>query len=123
MDNSTSPAHRVITVPVPGIVGDDVSVPRILADRLRAVVHAGYDVIRLDVSELTHCDSMTLAAIVQTYVSVVKTGGELKLVHVGKRFRELLAVTKLDRVIAIVEADDDPSGEYLDPDATRLRRA
>jgi len=46
---------------------------------------------------------MTLGAIVQTYVSAVRGGGTVKLTNVSKRFRDLLTVTKLDRIMEIVD--------------------
>jgi len=103
MDAPHRPAGRVVVVDVPTIPSDEVAVPRALADHLRTVVGKGYDVIVLDVAALTHPDSMTLGAIVQTYVSAVKGGGVVKLTNVSKRFRDLLAVTKLDRIMEIVE--------------------
>ena len=79
--------------------------------------------ILLDVSRLTHCNSMTLGAIVQTYVSAVNNGGSLKLVNVRRRFRELLAVTKIDKVIEIVDMDEpDAAREVVDPEGTGIRR-
>ena len=96
-----------MVVDVPIIPSDEVAVPRALADHLRTVVDKGYQVIVLDVAELTHPDSMTLGAIVQTYVSAVKGGGTVKLTNVSKRFRDLLTVTKLDRIMEIVEIEED----------------
>ena len=103
MNAPKSQPGRVVVVDVPGIPSDEVAVPRALADHLRTVVHQAYDVIILDVEALTHPDSMTLGAIVQTYVSAVKGGGTVKLTNVSKRFRDLLTVTKLDRIMEIVE--------------------
>jgi anti-anti-sigma factor len=97
-----SPA-RVVVVDVPCIPSDEVAVPRALADHLKTVVHQGYDVVVLDVGALTHPDSITLGAIVQTYVSAVRGGGTVKLTNVSKRFRDLLTVTKLDRIMEIVD--------------------
>src|SRR5262249_40680950 len=88
--------RRVGTVCVPQEGNaDELSVPRALADRLRAVVQERYQLILLDVSQLNHCNSMTLGAIVQTYVSAVRNGGTVKLVNVRRRFRDLLSVTKI----------------------------
>ena len=119
------PRRRTVTVYVPeDASGEELTVPRALAERLRLVVHQGYDLILLDVSRLTHCNSMTLGAIVQTYVSAVKNGGSLKLIKVRRRFRDLLAVTKIDKVIQIVEMDEsDTSGEVVDPDGTEVRKS
>jgi len=120
------PPHppRVVTVSVPeDSNGEELTVPHALADRLRLVVHQGYDLILLDVSRLTHCNSMTLGAIVQTYVSAVKNGGSLKLLNVRRRFRDLLAVTKIDKVIQIAEMDEGTSSsrEVVDPEGTEIR--
>jgi anti-anti-sigma factor len=107
MDASNTQPGRVVVVDVPAIPSDEVAVPRALADHLKTVVCQGYDVVVLDVAALTHPDSMTLGAIVQTYVSAVKGGGTVKLTNVSKRFRELLSVTKLDRIMEIVEVAAD----------------
>jgi len=116
MGEAMSHTGRLVVVDVPGIPSDEVAVPRALADHLRTVVDQGYDVIILDVEALTHPDSMTLGAIVQTYVSAVKGGGTVKLTNVSKRFRELLAVTKLDRIMEIVEVPADADRVTVDPE-------
>ena len=51
-------------------------------------------------------DSVLLGAMVQAYVSAVRAGGTLKLLHATKRFRDLLAVTKLDRVLEAVDSEE-----------------
>src|SRR5262245_47857783 len=102
-DDTTRPRGRLVVVDVPGIPSDEVAIPRALADHLKTVVDQNYDTIILDVRALTHPDSMTLAAIVQTYVRAVKGGGTVKLTNVTKRFRKLLTVTKLDQVMEIIE--------------------
>ena len=115
MDAQGSQRGRMVVVDVPGIPSDEVAVPRALADHLRAVAREGYDVVVLNVSALTHPDSMTLGAIVQTYVTAVRGGGTVKLTNVSKRFRELLTVTKIDRVIEIVEVEGDYDRIVVDP--------
>jgi anti-anti-sigma factor len=98
---------RVVVVDVPAIPSDEVSLPLALADHLKKVVCQGYDIVVLNVEALVHPDSITLGAIVQTYVTAVKGGGTVKLTNVSKRFRELLTVTKLDRIMEIVEVAAD----------------
>ena len=44
-----------------------------------------------------------LGAIVQAYASAVRQGALVKLASPSPRFRELLTITKLDRVIETVE--------------------
>jgi anti-anti-sigma factor len=113
--DAPQPSGRVVVVDVPAIPSDEVSLPRALADHLKTVVHRGYDIVVLNVEALSHPDSMTLAAIVQTYVSAVRSGGTVKLTNVSKRFRELLTVTKLDRVMEIVEVD--ANADHITADA------
>jgi anti-sigma B factor antagonist len=49
----------------------------------------------LDLTELTHMDSMGLATIVRLYVSAKSRGCELQLVNLGPRIQKLLGVTHL----------------------------
>lgn len=122
MDPPHPPAGRVVVVDVPGIPSDEVAVPSALAEHLRSAVRQGYDVVVLNVEALTHPDSMTLGAIVQTYVSAVKGGGTVKLANVSKRFRDLLTVTKLDRVIEIVEIEGDHDRIAVDPNESETSK-
>jgi anti-anti-sigma factor len=107
MDEPPTQSGRVVIVDVPRIPSEEVAVPSRLAEHLRHVVQEGYDIVVLNVEALVHPDSMMLAAIVQTYVRAVKVGGTVKLSNVSKKFRDLLAVTKLDKVIEIVQIQGD----------------
>jgi len=49
----------------------------------------------LDLSDLTHMDSMGLGALVRLYVSSRTRGCELELRHIGKKVRDLLIMTNL----------------------------
>jgi anti-anti-sigma factor len=124
-DDTTRPRGRLVVVDVPGIPSDEVAVPRELADHLKTVVDQNYDTIVLDVQALTHPDSMTLAAIVQTYVRAVKGGGTVKLTNVSKRFRELLTVTKLDQIMEIIEVSGphDRIGSETEPETSKTKIA
>ena|ERR1700680_4241131 len=59
----------------------------------------------LDLTDLTHMDSMGIGVIVRLYVSAKSTGCDLRLINLGKRIRELLGVTNLLSVFAIVGED------------------
>src|SRR5262245_27080979 len=123
MDAPHRQAGRFVVVDVPTFPIDEFAVPRTLADYLHTVCCRGYDVVVLDVAALTHPDSMTLGAIVQTYVSAVKGGGVVKLTNVSKRFRDLLAVTKLDRIMEIVEVQGEPDRLCVAEEANDLSEA
>jgi anti-sigma B factor antagonist len=58
--------------------------------------------IVLDLSDLTYMDSMGLGTLVRLYASTRSRGITLELVNLGKRIRELLSLTNLLSVFAVV---------------------
>lgn len=56
----------------------------------------------VDLAEVTQMDSMGLGALVRLYVSAKSAGCELELMNVGKRIREVLGITHLLDVFAII---------------------
>jgi anti-anti-sigma factor len=81
--------------------------PTLLA-HLRALTNHGCTDIVLNVEELAHVDSIIVGTIAHAYISASRAGATLRLQHVTPELRQLLAVTKLDRVIEIVETGDSP---------------
>jgi len=53
----------------------------------------------LDLTDLTHMDSMGLGTIVRLYVSAKSAGCRLQLINVGPRIRQLLGITNLLSVL------------------------
>jgi anti-sigma B factor antagonist len=49
----------------------------------------------LNLSDVTYIDSSGVGELVSTYTSVVNNGGQLKLLNLTKKIRELLTITKL----------------------------
>jgi anti-anti-sigma factor len=58
--------------------------------------------IVLDLTDLTHMDSMGLGTVVRLYVSAKSVDCDLVLINLGRRIRQLLAVTNLLSVFAII---------------------
>ena len=58
--------------------------------------------IVLDMAELTHMDSSGIGTLVRLYVSCKSAGCALELQNIGKAVRQLLGVTHLISVFAIV---------------------
>jgi anti-anti-sigma factor len=77
-----------------------------LQEVIRRLLADGHKRILLNVATVAYGDSVLLGAIMQAYTSAARQGATLKLQHVGKRFADLLSVTKLDRVL---EIDDQPN--------------
>jgi anti-sigma B factor antagonist len=64
-----------------------------------------YKRIIVDMKEVTHVDSMGLGTLVRLYVSAKSGGCSLELANIGPSVRQLLGVTHLISVLAVI-------GEY-----------
>ena len=58
--------------------------------------------IVLDLTDLTHMDSMGLGTLVRLWVSTRSAGCDLELINLGKRIRQLLGVTNLLSVFTVI---------------------
>ena len=58
--------------------------------------------IILDLGDLTYMDSMGLGTLVRLYASSKASGCQFDLIHLGKRVKELLALTNLLSVFSII---------------------
>jgi anti-sigma B factor antagonist len=70
-----------------------IHVSRLIPDTRRIV---------LDLTDLTHMDSMGLGTVVRLYVSTRSAGCDLELINLGKRIRQLLGVTNLLSVFTVI---------------------
>ncbi|HKH97807.1 MAG TPA: STAS domain-containing protein [Candidatus Sulfotelmatobacter sp.] len=62
--------------------------------------------IVLDLTDLIHMDSTGLGTLVRLYVSAKSVGCKLELINLGPRIRQLLSLTNLLSVFAIVCEQD-----------------
>jgi anti-sigma B factor antagonist len=85
----------VVIVDVSGKVtlGDGGDV--VLKDKMQSLVQQGKKKVLLNLSEVSYVDSAGLGEIVQSYATVMKNGGSLKLLNVTRRIKDLLSITKL----------------------------
>ena len=85
----------VVIVDVSGKVtlGDGGDV--VLKDKMQSLVQQGRKKVLLNLAEVSYVDSAGLGEIVQSYATVTKNGGKLKLLNVTKRIKDLLSITKL----------------------------
>jgi len=100
------PYGDVVVVDIRGPVKRESGGTNELVIALRRLVRSSnYKLILLNVEELNDIDSMILGAITQAHTTAIRSGVGLKLLNVTARMRELLAITKLDRFIAIAESE------------------
>ena len=85
----------VVIVDVSGKVtlGDGGGV--LLRDKMHSLVQQGQKKVLLNLGDVSYVDSAGLGEIVQSYATVTKNGGKLKLLNVTKRIKDLLSITKL----------------------------
>jgi len=67
----------------------------VLKDKLRSLVQQKRTHLLLNLADVSYVDSAGLGAIVHSYATVKNQGGSLKLLHVTKRLKDLLSITKL----------------------------
>ena len=79
----------------------------LFADKLRSVLQQGYERLVLDVANVSHVDSWGLGELAQWNAAAHNRGVSLKLLHVGGRLAELLALTRLDSVFECIGRESD----------------
>ena len=94
---------ETIIVDLRGPVDREQDDLRTLLTRLRVLANKGCTDIVLNVEELIHVDSVIVGAIAHAYISATRAGAKFRLMNVSPNLKEVLAITKLDRVIELVE--------------------
>ena len=100
------PPDEPVVVDVRAAIDAAPSHPQILTEQVRALLEQGAHYILLNLINVTYADSLVLGAVMQAYASAIGRGATVKLINTGRRFRELLAVTKLDRIVETVDGDE-----------------
>ncbi|MEO8594454.1 MAG: STAS domain-containing protein [Candidatus Solibacter sp.] len=74
-----------------------------LREALSTMGKEGYKKILLNLAETTTIDSSGLGVLVSGFASITHHGGQLKLVNLSTRIRDLLLITKLFTVFEVFE--------------------
>jgi anti-sigma B factor antagonist len=70
---------------------------------IRAMMMEGHKKIILNLAETTHIDSSGLGVLVSAFASLTNQGGQLKLLNVMTRVKDLLLITKLFTVFEVFD--------------------
>jgi anti-sigma B factor antagonist len=62
---------------------------------IRCLVEEGKMQILLNLADVTHIDSSGLGELISSHITVGEKGGEIKLLHLTEKLRELMTITKL----------------------------
>jgi anti-sigma B factor antagonist len=74
-----------------------------LRDTLRGLVSGGQKKILLNLGEVSYIDSSGIGELVSGFTTVTNSGGQLKLLNLAKRVKDLLQITKLYTVFDVHE--------------------
>ena len=72
---------------------------------IRQLVVAGRNRILLNLARVRYVDSSGLGELVSSYTTITREGGQLKIVNLTHRIKELLVITKLLTVFDIYESE------------------
>jgi len=100
MNASTRQIQDVTVVDLSGQIklGEGSSV---LRDTVKDLLAKGHKKILLNVGEITYIDSSGIGELISAFTSVRNQGGELKLLHLTKKFHDILQITKLYTVFDV----------------------
>ncbi len=76
-------------------------------DTVRDLAAAGNKKLLLNLGEVTYIDSSGIGELVSGFTTVTNHGGQLKLLGLNKRIKDLLQITKL---YTVFEVHDDEAG-------------
>jgi len=74
-----------------------------LREGIREMVAKGNKKILLNLGEVTYIDSSGIGELVSGFTSVANGGGQLKLINLTKRVKDLLQITKLYTVFEVFD--------------------
>jgi anti-sigma B factor antagonist len=75
----------------------------VFCDAIHSLVEEGQRQILLNLEGVTHVDSTGLGELIASHNTLDKKGGRVKLLHLTRRVRELMILTKLLTVFDIYE--------------------
>ena len=114
MTTSTRQVGRVTVVDISGRIEhgqESAAVRALVCDLLRE----GHTQILLNLGDVHYIDSSGLGALVSSFTNVRKQGGELKLLNLTNKVRELMQITKLYTVFDISNNEAEAVKSFSQP--------
>ncbi len=83
-----------------------------IRDRIKDLLADGQKKILFNLGEVNYIDSAGLGALISSYTTTKRQGGNLKLVNLTRRIKDLLAITKLITVFETHENEDEAIASF-----------
>jgi anti-sigma B factor antagonist len=77
----------------------------VLHKAIRRLLQAGQNQVLLNLAHVAYIDSSGLGELIAGHVALRKSGGQIKLLHLTQRVRELMTITKLLTVFDAYETE------------------
>jgi len=81
-------------------------------DTVTRLIESGQVKLVINLAEVPFVDSAGLSQLVRTFVTAGKRGGQMKLLNVTRRVRELLTITRLLTVLEAFESEGDAIASF-----------
>jgi anti-sigma B factor antagonist len=85
---------------------------REIREKIRELLDSGNKDILLNLGDVSYVDSSGIGELVSSYTTVTNQGGQFKLLHLTKKIRELLAITKLLTVFDSFDDEETAVGSF-----------
>ena len=89
----------------------------ILREKLKGLIAAGKQKIVLNMDNVTYIDSAGLGTLIAAHVSAKNKGASVRLCHLGKKFHEVLQITKLLTVFDVYDTQAAAISSFSGTDA------
>ena len=83
-----------------------------LRDALRDMINKNQKKILLNLGEVNYIDSSGIGELVSGFTTVTNSGGQLKLLNLNKRVKDLLQITKLYTVFDVHDDEAKAIGSF-----------
>jgi len=104
----------VVVVAISGDITMSGGGTLLLAYAIRRALGQGHKHLVLDLADVRYVESSGLGELVQSKTFALNQGASLKLLHVGRRLANLLALTKLDLVLECFDDERDVVASFGD---------
>jgi anti-sigma B factor antagonist len=88
----------------------------VLHSAIRRMIDEGQTQVLLNLASVANIDSSGLGELIASHVALRKSDGQIKLLHLTKRVRELMTITKLLTVFETYEEESAALDSFETPD-------
>src|SRR5437879_3250036 len=87
-----------------------------LQEAIRGLLAEGRNQILLNLARVAYIDSLGLGELISIHITLKKNGGQIKLLHLTQRLRELMTITKLLTVFDVYEDEAEALDSFRESD-------